>query len=52
MTAKAPWRNGFWSSDKMPSFIFVLDGEKSEGKNFIALDYPDIEGGFSRCHVK
>ena len=44
---KTPWRNGFWFADKMPSFIFVINGEKSEGKNFIGLDYPDIQGSFS-----
>ena len=44
---KTPWRNGFWFAEKMPSFIFVIDGEKSEGKNFVGLDFPDIQGSFS-----
>ena len=46
-STKTPWRNGVWFADKMPSFIFFIDGEKSEGKNFVGLDYPDIKGTFS-----
>ena len=41
--SKTPWRDGFWFSEKLPAFIFVIRGEKSEGKNFIGLDYPDIQ---------
>ena len=42
---KTPWRDGFWFSEKHPAFIYVINGEKSEGKNFIGLDYPDIQVG-------
>ena len=44
----APWRDGFWSSDKMPSLVLIVDGEKVEGKNIVALDYPDLEVGSGR----
>ena len=47
MAEKTPWRNGFWSSEKMPSSITIINGNKSEMKNFVGVDYPDIEGGFS-----
>ena len=47
MTETTRWRDGFWSSEKMPSSITVINGEKSEIKNFVGVDYPDIEGGFS-----
>ena len=36
------WRNGFWSNDKMPSTIVIIDGDKVVSKPIIALDYPDI----------
>ena len=41
---KAPWRNGFWLSEKAPSFVNVVDGNNLEMKPVIALDYPDIPG--------
>lgn len=47
MAESAKWKNGFWSSEKMPSSITIINGEKSEIKNFIGLDHPDIEGGIS-----
>ena len=31
----------------MPSSITVIKGHRSEIKNFICVDYPDIEGGIS-----
>ena len=40
---QTPWRDGYWSSNKMPSLVLIVDGEKVEGKNIIALDYPDLE---------
>ena len=47
MAKKTHWKDGFWSSDKMPSSITIIKGEKSQIKNFICVDYPDIEGGIS-----
>ena len=41
---KAPWRNGFWLSEKAPSFVNVVDGNNVEMKPVSALDYPDIQG--------
>ena len=48
---KTPWRNGYYASPDMPAFLWVVDGEKLEGKNMIALDYPDIKGGWP-CTLK
>ena len=36
------WRYGFWSNDKMPSTIVIIEGDKLVAKPLIALDYPDI----------
>ena len=47
MSGGAHWKDGFWSSEKMPSSITVIKGHRSEIKNFICVDYPDIEGGIS-----
>ena len=47
LTGKTPWKNGYWASADVPGFIYVVDGEKMHMKNMIALDYPDIESGFS-----
>ena len=47
---KTPWRDGFWSSNKLPSLVLIVDGEKIEGKNIVAMDFPDIEVG-SGCKV-
>lgn len=44
LSSKTPWRNGYWASPNMPAFVWVVDGEKMDAKNMIALDYPDIEG--------
>ena len=45
-TAKThPWRNGYWSPDKMPSILLTVDGERVEGRNIVALDFPDLEVG-------
>ena len=41
--SKTPWQNGYWCMSTMPSFVFVIEGEKAEAKTMIALDYPDIE---------
>ena len=45
---RTPWRDGYWSSNKMPSLVLIVDGEKVEGKNIVALDYPDLEVGSGR----
>ena len=44
LSSKTPWRNGYWASPNMPAWVYVVDGEKMDAKNMIALDYPDIEG--------
>ena len=41
---RAPWRDGFWLSEKAPSFVNVVVGNSLEMKPVIALDYPDIQG--------
>ena len=46
-TGKTPWKNGYWASADVPGFIYVVEGENMHMKNMIALDYPDIESGFS-----
>ena len=51
LSSKTPWRNGYWASPNMPAFIWVVDGEKMDAKNMIALDYPDIEGSMV-CTLK
>ena len=35
--SKTPWRNGYWASPNMPAFLWVVDGEKMDAKNMIAL---------------
>ena len=49
-TPKTPWKNGYWSNTGM-NMIFIVDGEKMDGKNYVALDYPDIGGGHA-CTIK
>ena len=44
VTARPPWRDGFWFNEKMPCTVIVVDGEKMDFNNMIGLDYPDIEG--------
>ena len=44
-TKTHPWRNGYWSPDKMPSILLTVDGERVEGRNIVALDFPDLEVG-------
>ena len=36
----------------MPSFVFVIEGEKAEAKTMIALDYPDIESALPPNTIK
>ena len=50
-TPKTPWKNGYWANSGMSLMIFIIDGEKMDGKSHVALDYPDIEGG-SSCTIK
>ena len=50
-TPKTPWKNGYWANSGMRLMIFIVDGEKMDGKNYVALDYPDIGGGFT-CTIK
>ena len=40
----ARWRDGYWLSEKAPSFVNIVEGNKMEMKPVIALDYPDIQG--------
>ena len=47
-----PCRNGNWFTEQMPSFIWVVNGERMDGKNMISLDYPDIEGGCFPCTLQ
>ena len=55
MSKETPWQNGYWSAQKsaqkMPSLIFLIDGENMSMKSLIALDYPDLEGGYE-CTIK
>ena len=44
---KTPWKNGYWANTSMPLFIYIIDGEKMDAKNYVALDYPDIGGGYA-----
>ena len=52
LSGKTPWRNGYWASPNMPAYLWVVDGEKVEIKNMIALDYPDIDVGGWACTLK
>ena len=45
-----PWRNGYWSPDKMPSILLTVEGERVEGRNIVALDFPDLEVGATRVN--
>ena len=46
MSKETPWRNGYWFNPDTPSMVCIVDGEKMEVKTLIALDYPDLGGGF------
>ena len=41
-----PWQKGNWFSEQLPFLIWIVEGDKMEGKNMISLDYPDIKGSF------
>ena len=51
-TTKTSWKNGYWINIKMNVMIFIVNGEKMDGKHLVALDYPDIEGGGWSCTIK
>ena len=51
MSKETPWKNGYWSSQKMASNIFLIDGENMNMNTLIGLDYPDLEGGYE-CTIK
>ena len=42
--AKTPCRDGFWFTEKWPSYIIIIEGNKLEKKKWIELDYPDLGG--------
>ena len=49
---KTPWKNGYWINERVNVMIFIVNGEKMDGKQLVALDYPDIEEGGWKCTIK
>ena len=50
--SKTPWKNGYWINERVNVMIFIVNGEKMDGKQLVALDYPDIEEGGWKCTIK
>ena len=50
--SETPWKNGYWNMSNMPSYIFILDGEKAEAKPLIALDFPDVKSPMPTNTIK
>lgn len=40
---KTPWKNGFYFSKNMTSFLKKVDGESCEMHSILKLDYPDMD---------
>ena len=41
------WREGFWMNLQQQQSIFILNGDKMETKQHIALDFPDLDASES-----
>ena len=42
-----PWKSGMWFNKDQSGFLIVIDGEKVEYKNMLALEYPGASPMFS-----
>ena len=52
ISENTPWRNGYWTVEKMASTIFMVEGENWVVKSLIALDYPDVESSMPSSIMK
>ena len=52
LSENTPWRNGYWTVEKMSSTIFMVESDKWVVKSLIALDYPDVESSLPSSIMK
>ena len=38
-----PWKNGYWYNKNEKCMLTIINGEKVELRNLIALDFPDSD---------